>query len=131
MESHYPMMTPRGYSELLRRSLLLFFIIFYCVYRPPDTDLNNFNESMANTLVQISKEGKMCYILGDYNINLFKSETHSPTQDFLNVLYSNYFYPIIHKPTRVAARSATLIDNILNCLNKVPYSDVGYYFRHH
>ena len=80
---------------------------------------------MASTLDRITKEGKMCYILGDYNINLFKSETHSPTQDFLNNLYSNYFYPIIHKPTRVTDRSATLIDNIItNSLNKVLQSGI-------
>ena len=82
---------------------------------------------MASALDQITREGKMCYILGDYNINLFKSETHSPTQDFLNNLYSNYFYPIIHKPTRVTDRSATLIDNILtNSLNKVLQSGIFY-----
>ncbi len=52
---------------------------------------------------------------------------HSPTQDFLNTLYSNYFYPIIHKPTRVTDRSATLIDNILsNCLNKEMHSGILY-----
>lgn len=75
----------------------------------------------------------MYYILWDYNINLFKSETHSLTQDFLNNLHSNYFYPIIHKLTRVIDRSATLIDNILtNALNKVLqsgiYSDITDHF---
>lgn len=102
-------------------------IIIGCIYRPPDSDLNNFNNSMASALDRITREGKMCYILGDYNINLFKSETHSSTQDFLNNLYSNYFYPIIHKPTRVTDRSATLIDNILtNSLNKVLQSGILY-----
>ena len=68
---------------------------------------------MTNTLELINKEGKMAYILGDYNLDLFKSKTHSPTLDFLNNLYSNYFYPIITVPTRVTEKSATLIDNIL------------------
>lgn len=45
------------------------------VYRS-ETDTNYFNEALANTLDQITKEGKMCYILGDFNINLFKSDTH-------------------------------------------------------
>ena len=102
-------------------------IIIGCVYCPPDTDINNFNNYMASSLDRITKEGKMCYVLGDYNINLFKSETHSPTQDFLNNLYSNNFYPIIHKPTRMTDRYATLIDNILtNSLNKVSQSGIFY-----
>ena len=57
-----------------------------------------------------------------------KNDSHSPTQDFLNILYSNYFYPIIHKPSiRVTDRSATLIDNILtNSLNNVLQSGILY-----
>lgn len=55
----------------------------------------------------------MCHILGDFNINLFKSEAHSPTEDFLNYLHENYFYPIINNPTRITNKSATLIHNIL------------------
>lgn len=35
------------------------------------------------------------------------------TDDFLNTLYSSYFFPVIHKSTRVKENSATLIDNIL------------------
>lgn len=37
-------------------------VVIDCVYRPPDTDINDFNEFMANTLDQITKEGKMCYM---------------------------------------------------------------------
>ena len=88
------------------------------VYRPPDTDIICFNNSLTISLELINKEKKMCHILGDFNINLFKSETHSPTEDFLNQLYSSYFYPTISKPTRITDKSATLIDNIqFNSLN--------------
>lgn len=68
---------------------------------------------MNNTLELINKEGKTCYILGDFNINLFKGENHSPTEVFLNNLYANYFYPTISKLPRVTNKSASLIDNIL------------------
>lgn len=68
-------------------------IITGCVYRPPDADIDSFNDSIINTLDQISKEGKMCYILGDYNIDLFKAQTHTATLDFLNGLYSTFFPP--------------------------------------
>lgn len=88
-------------------------IIIGCVYRPPDADIAHFNDSMTHTLELINKEGKMAYILGDYNIDLLKCVTNSLTLDFLNNLYSNYFFPIITEPTRVTDKSATLIDNIL------------------
>lgn len=78
----------------------------------------SFNDT--NSLDQEIKEGKMCHILWDYNIHLLRSETHSPAQEFLNNLCLNYFIPIIHKPTGVTDRSATLIANaVTSVLNKV------------
>ena len=55
----------------------------------------------------------MAYIIGDYNIDLLKCVTNSLTLDFLNNLYSSYFFPIITEPTTVTDKSSTLIDNIL------------------
>lgn len=41
------------------------------------------------------------------------------TGDFLDILYSSSFFPLIHKATRVTENSVTLIDNILtNSLSK-------------
>ena len=34
------------------------------------------------------------------------------TQDFSNLLSSNFLHPLINKPTRIKSHSATLIDNI-------------------
>ena len=51
--------------------------------------------------------------MGDYNIDLFHLNKHSPTQEFVDSLYSHMFYPLINRPTRITAHSATLIDNIL------------------
>ena len=50
--------------------------------------------------------------MGDYNINLLNSDTHSPTGHYLDLMYSNMLFPLITRPTRVTAQSATLIDNI-------------------
>lgn len=88
-------------------------IIIGNIYKPPDTDTVKFNNSINNVLTRINKEDKICYILGDFNINLLKYETHSFTKEFLNILQANYFFPAIVKPTRITAKSATLIDNIL------------------
>ena len=56
------------------------------------------------------------YILGDFNLDLLKSETCHYSHHFLLSLQSCYFLPTIDKPTRVHGNSATLIDNIFtNC----------------
>jgi len=51
-------------------------------------------------------------LMGDFNINLLNIETHLPSSEFLDTLYSKSFFPLISKPTRVSENTATLIDNI-------------------
>ena len=55
---------------------------------------------------------KASYILGDFNINLLNNDYHQPTGEFFDLMSSNSFLPLITRPTRVTANSATLIDNI-------------------
>ena len=50
--------------------------------------------------------------MGDYNIDMFRLNEHAPTQEFVDSLFSHMFYPLINRPTRITAHSATLIDNI-------------------
>ena len=55
--------------------------------------------------------------MGDFNINLFNYDSHTETNDFLNLMISHYLLPHILHPTRVTDHSATIIDNIFsnNC----------------
>ena len=86
------------------------------VYRPPGQDVNDFNSHLISILNVCQKEKKKIAIIGDFNIDLFKTEYHSPSKAFLDIMKSNYCLPQITKPTRVQSRSATLIDNIFtNC----------------
>ena len=87
-------------------------IVVGLIYRPPDTNVNMFIESMNTVLSNIKSEGKVCYLMGDYNLNLLNADSHKPTQDFIDLLYSFNYIPLITKPTRVGPSSATLIDNI-------------------
>ena len=50
-------------------------------------------------------------------------DTHGPTQEFADLMYSHSLFPCITKPTRVTAKSASLIDNIF-CNNDVNNDDV-------
>ena len=58
------------------------------------------------------------YLLGDFNIDLLKDETHRPTSDFLDLIYSYHLVPTILKPTHITETSATIIDNIITNSNE-------------
>ena len=49
----------------------------------------------------------------DHNLNLLKSNSHTSTQKFLDIIISNRLLPTITRPTRITQQTATLIDNIL------------------
>ena len=93
-------------------------IIVGTIYRPPNQNFSVFIDEFNNILSIISKDNKKCYLMGDFNLDLLNYEHHSKTQDFLASLFSYMMIPLITRPTRVTAYSATLIDNIFtNCFS--------------
>ena len=63
--------------------------------------------------------------MGDFNLNLLKCQNHKLTNSFLDTMYSNMFFPLITRPTRIASYNATLIDNIFtNDLDNYSFSSV-------
>jgi hypothetical protein len=106
--------------------------IICCLYRPPNTDITVFHKDLSELLRTVTKsKSKLIVLAGDFNLDLLKSDTHSPTGEFLNNLVSFSFLPVINLPTRVTDYSATLIDNFfVNCSNlklssAVVYSDIS------
>ena len=64
-------------------------------------------------------------LLGDLNINLLNINLHSQTKEYLEILISRGFLPVITLPTRIFDKSATLIDHIYsNKINSVLCCDV-------
>ena len=47
---------------------------------------------------KISRENKICYVMGDFNLNLMNCDCHSLTGEFLDGIYSNMFVPLITRP---------------------------------
>ena len=93
------------------------------IYRHPNGDLERFIEYVSSTADRINRENKTCIIMGDFNIDLLKFESHSATDGFLNTLGSNFFQPYILQPTRITDHSATLIDNIF--LNSIEHFTIS------
>ena len=111
-------------------------VIIGVVYRPPNGDIDLFNTYMSELLSKIKSERKYVSCLGDYNISLLNYYTHGPTQEFADLMYSHSLFPCITKPTRVTAKSASLIDNIFcksdlndnNGFTGILYTDISDHF---
>ena len=111
-------------------------IIIGVIYRPPDTDLKLFNDSINDLLDTLGRERKYCYLMGDFNINLLNFDKHAETTSFVDMLHAHSFVSLINRPTRVTKKSATLIDNIFtNCYCNIEhtfqcliYTDVSDHF---
>jgi len=77
---------------------------------------------------------KLAFVVGDFNINLIKSNVHTPTSEFFNIISIHSFIPIILYPTRLTDTSSTLIDkyfvnNTEHCFDTaIIYSDISDYF---
>ena len=67
--------------------------------------------------------------MGDFNIDLFKSESCNYANQFVERLFSSSFLPLITKATRITQHMATLIDNIFtNDLKNLHASTNGIIF---
>ena len=61
-------------------------------YRPPNQNVNDFVTRMNEILGKISRDNKICYIMGDFNLNLLKNQNHNAPGEFLDGLYSHLFF---------------------------------------
>ena len=87
-------------------------VIVGVFYRPPDSNLNEFLSDLDHVLEKITKENKLVFLIGDWNLNLINHHCHKVTSDFLDLLYSRMFFPLITRPTGITANKALLIDSI-------------------
>ena len=110
-------------------------VICGVIYRPPNTDIKEFSDSISELLSKIKHENKIVYLSGDYNIDLLNVDKHIPSSELIENMYSHSFMPLINKPTRVSNVSATLIDNIYcndndsnNYFKGIFYTDISDHF---
>ena len=83
-----------------------------CIYRHPHADLDTFSSQIEEMIKTFNHNNQLVYILGDLNIDFLKYDNHLPTNNYINMLYSNNFYPINTKPTRLTDHSATFIGHV-------------------
>ena len=84
------------------------------IYRHPGGNIDRFMEYLNSSIDKIHGENKLCVLMGDFNLDLLKFESHKDTDSFLNPMLSAFFQPQILQPTRITDHTATLIDIFLN-----------------
>ena len=75
-------------------------IIIGVIYKPSESNTDIFVAHFSDLMGIISKERKQCILMGDFNLDLIKVDTHNQTKDFAHSLYTNAFYPTISNYTR-------------------------------
>ena len=88
---------------------------------------------MKDSLLNISIESNIWYILEDYDLNLIDGDSHELTGESNDTLYLNGVMPFTTRPSRISNNSATLIDYIytdllLNQLNSVLLNEITDYY---
>lgn len=73
-------------------------IIIGIVYRPPNQNIDEFVKNTNTLMAKISKLNKTCYLMGDWNLNLMNHISHQLTSEFLDIMYTNMFLPLIYSP---------------------------------
>ena len=64
-------------------------------------DINEFNTLFENAMEKLSFENKELYLLGDYNIDLLKTDDDDNIDEYYNIKSSNFLVPHIALPTRI------------------------------
>ena len=69
-------------------------VIVGVVYRA-HTSIDSFISDIEPIYRKINSEMKHVYIMGDFNIDLLKTDMHRPIHDYVECIYSNSMLPSI------------------------------------
>jgi len=61
-------------------------MIISCIYKPPNANVGDFVVSLEKLLDTLEKQKQLCYLAGDLNIDILKSDVHAPTADFVSLV---------------------------------------------
>ena len=64
----------------------------------------NFNLTYHTPLLEKSNEDKLCFLMGDFNIDLMKMNSKFDNSQFYNTIATYFFSLLILQPTRVTGK---------------------------
>ena len=82
------------------------------IYYPPSGSQRDFIDEFENVLHSVFLSKRKCLILVDFNINTLVKSTIA--KEYLNLIHSEGFNPLILKATRVTESITSCIDHILS-----------------
>jgi hypothetical protein len=86
-------------------------IVIGAVYRHISNSIQQFMIDLENIFTSLHNS-KTIILVGDFNIDALKFDTHNDVKHYLELLHSFNFLPIVAAPTRVTDVSCTLIDHV-------------------
>ena len=102
------------FADLNTPSAIITVGLITLVYKR-SVDISTENFSIAVEEIIFSPDPNIkTFIMGDFNINLLDYSTSPPVENFLNLMLSRNYYPVITRPTRVTPISCTLVDHIFS-----------------
>ena len=66
-----------GIPESVFIELYQFGMIIGCIYKPPNANVGDFVVSLEKLLDTLEKQKQLCYLAGDLNIDILKSDVHA------------------------------------------------------
>ena len=85
-------------------------ILINTQYHQPAGNFNEFEAYLNIFLANSKTADKICFLVGDLNLNLIDYHSNAKVKIFVNLIFQHSLVPIIDKPTRVTIKNATLID---------------------
>ena len=89
-------------------------VVISAIYRHPKNNSKLFLDHLNNSLAHNRlKNTKVYYLFGDFNIDIASTSSASYfAADYINLLASNGYFPLVTLPTRVNETSSTVIDQL-------------------
>ena len=79
------------------------------VYRHLHGDITSFMKYLNSFVDKIHGKNKICVVMGDFNLDLLKFETHNDTDAFLNAMLTTNFIKLLSMSAFKARLKSSLI----------------------
>ena len=66
-----------------------------CIYKHHTISQKDFRELLSPLMYKVLKEKKICYLAGDFNMNLLNLDKDSEIEKYFDLLTDNKFMPLI------------------------------------
>ena len=86
-------------------------LLITCCYRLPSGAIKGLNSFLENVFKKTNTENKLCFVVGDLNINCLDYNKNLEILTFYNWIFAHGFSPLITRPTRVTSKAVSLIGN--------------------